>query len=132
LTAKIIPFPKKPEPKLTEIENLIRRWLAAMSADHDLTGYVVNRMLFFIDKYASGSFEPVFNLPAPPNLSKTEAEALVLSIQKGVDNTANQVHEMINKIIIERFFLEIEIYKNQKKDSALNKRLSLSDDKEPG
>jgi lantibiotic modifying enzyme len=115
LTAKIIPFPKKPEPKLTEIENLIRRWLAAMSANHELMEYVVNRMLYFIEKYASKSFEPIFNLPVPPNFSKAEADALLLSIEKGVDNTANQVHEMINNIIIERFFLEIEIYETQKK-----------------
>jgi len=115
LTAKVIPFPKKPEQNLTETERLIRKWLVEMSTDNDLIEYVVDRMIMFIDKYANKSFEPTFNLSVPPNLSKEEAEALLLSIEKGVDNTAEQVCEMVNKIIVERFFLEIELYQMRKK-----------------
>ncbi len=113
MTAKVIPFPKKPGQNLTEIERLMRKWLAEISENKDLIEYVTNRMMIFIKKYASQSFEPTFNLPVPPNFSKEEAEALLRSIEKGVDDTAGQVQEMINKIIIERFFLEIEIYESR-------------------
>lgn len=118
MSASIIPFPKKADQNLTELEKIMRRWLSELSTNPDLIECVVKRMLNFIERYASKSFEPVFDLPVPRNLSKEETEALLLSIERGTDNTAQQVHQMINEIIVERFFLEIEIYKNR--ENAVN------------
>ena len=113
MAASVILFPKKPEPNLSEVEKLIRKWLTKMSASSDATEHIVERMVFFIDKYASKTFEPTFDLPVPPNLSKGQAEALLSAIEKGIDTTALEVEEMINRIIIERFYLEMEIYENR-------------------
>lgn len=113
MSASIIPFPKKPDQNLIELEKIMRRWLAELSTDPDLIETVVKRMLTFIEQYASKSFEPVFDLPVPRNLSQEETELLLGAIEKGTDAMAQQVHQMINEIIIERFFLEVEIYKTR-------------------
>lgn len=114
MIASVIPFPKKAEPDLSEVEKLIRKWLTEMAASGDEIEYVVERMMFFIDNYASKTFEPTFDLPIPPSFSKEQAEAMLKSIEKGVDTTAQEVQEMINRIIIERLFLEMEIYESRK------------------
>lgn len=116
MAAKVIPFPQKSEMNLTEIERLFRKWLSEISGNPDLIEHVTKRMLAFVDKYTNKWFEPTFNLPVPPHFTQEEANALLVSIEKGVDNTANQVHEMINRIIVERFFLEIEIYESLKRE----------------
>lgn len=110
MPAKIIPFPKKTKQDLSQVEQLMRKWLAKMDASQELTEYVVKEMLNFINNYANKTFEPVFNLPLPASLSSNEVDRLLSSLDEGVSQTADQVCEMINKIIIERFFLEIEIY----------------------
>lgn len=115
MSASIIPFPKKPDQNLAELEKIMRRWLAELSTNPDLIETVVTRMLKFIEHYASKSFEPIFDLPVPRDLSQEETQALLLSIEKGTDYTAQQVHQMINEIIVERFFLEIEIYETRNK-----------------
>lgn len=111
MSASIIPFPKKPDQNAAELEKIMRRWLAELSTDPELIETVVTRMLTFIERYASKSFEPVFDLPVPRSLCQEETEALLGAIEKGTDSMAQQVHQMINEIIIERFFLEVEIYK---------------------
>lgn len=115
----MIPFPRKSEQKAEEIEQVIRKWLNKMSADHDCVNHVTERMLIFINQYACKIFEPAFNLPAPANMSEKEAEAMLLSIQEGVDQAAEQVQEMINRIIVERFFLEIELYELQRTEKKV-------------
>jgi lantibiotic modifying enzyme len=113
LAARVIVFPKKPEQNMSEVETLIRKWLTEMSATSDAIESIVERMMFFIDKYATKTFEPTFDLPIPPTFSKQQAEALLSSIEKGVDNSALEVQEMINRIIIERLFLEMDIYESR-------------------
>jgi len=114
LTTKIVPFPTKNENPWEEVDRLIRAYLAEISADSYFINYVGNRMKDFIETYASKSFEPTFNLVVPPNLSQEQANALLLSIDKGVQDTAEEVQDMMRKIIIERLHLEIEIYASQK------------------
>lgn len=118
MPASIIPFPKKPDQNVIELEKLMRRWLAELSNDPELIETVVKRMLAFIERYASKSFEPVFDLPVPRSSSQEETEALLGAIEKGTDFMARQVHQMVNELIVERFFLEIEIYKTR--NNALN------------
>lgn len=113
MAANVIPFPKRSEAKLSEIEQLIRKWLAEITSDSDTTEYITGRMMTFVDNYATKSFEPTFNLPVPPNFSCQESEALLVAIQKGVADTAQEVQEMVNRIIIERFLLEVEIYESR-------------------
>ncbi|HWR44995.1 hypothetical protein [Sporomusa sp.] len=113
MAATIIPFPKKQGQDLTQVELLIRKWLSKLSNNNDLTECVVERMMLYVGQYGNKLFEPTFNLPVPPNFSKEEAEAMLCSIEKGVDDIAVQVQEMISRIIIERFFLEIELYENR-------------------
>ena len=115
----MIPFPRRSEQIPSEIEQVIRRWLNEMSADHDFVNHVTERMLIFIHQYACKTFEPAFNLPAPANMSAKEADAMLLSLQEGVDQAAEQVQEMINRIIIERFFLEIELYELQRNEKKV-------------
>jgi hypothetical protein len=110
MAARIIPFPKASEPNISEIERLIRLWLAEMSDSRDFVETITARMMAFINKYTNRTFEPVFNLAVPPGLSPAQMRSLVVSIETGVDNTAIQVQEMINRIIVERLFLEVEIY----------------------
>ena len=114
MAAKIIPFPDKYEPNVTEIEKLIRGWLCSMSDEHTFVDTVAARMMSFIQNYANTWFEPNFNLSVPPTLTFDERKALIASIETGVDETARQVQEMINRIIIERFLLEIELYETSK------------------
>jgi len=114
LTAKIIPFPTQTENPWEEVDRHIRAYLGEIAADNDFINYVGNRMRDFIEQYASKSFEPTFNLVVPPNLSKEQADVLLLSIDKGVRDTAEEVQEMVRKIIFERLHLEIEIYASQK------------------
>ncbi len=81
MSASIIPFPKKLDQNLTELEKIMRRWLAELSTNPDLIETVVTRMLKFIEHYASKSFEPIFDLPVPRDLSQEETQALLLSIE---------------------------------------------------
>ena len=115
MAAKVIPFPKTSGPDLNEIEKLIRLWLTEMSESRDFVDTIAARMMTFIDAYASKTFEPIFNLAAPPHLSAEERHSLLVSIETGVDNTAVQVQEMVNRIIVERLFLEVEIYESAQK-----------------
>ena len=116
LSAKIIPFPTPLQTKSPweEVDRHIKAYLTEIAVDSDFTNYVSNRMQAFVEKYASKSFEPAFNLIVPPNLSREQADALLVSIDKGYQNTADEVQDMISKIIIERLNLEIEIYTSQK------------------
>lgn len=119
MAAKVFPFPDKYEPNLTEIEKLIREWLRNVSDERNFIDTVAARMMSFIQNYANKWFEPSFNLSVPSTLTFEERKALVASIETGVDETAKQVQEMINRIIIERFLLEIEIYETRKKPDAI-------------
>jgi len=119
LVAKVIPFPTQSEPNLTEIEMLIREWLFNISEEHDFIEHVATRMMSFISNYANKWFEPTFNLPVPPTLTLEERKTLVASIETGVDDTAKQVQEMVNKIIVERFFLEVEMYESREKSKLV-------------
>lgn len=119
MPAKVIPFPDKSEPNLSNIETLIREWLFNVSDDPDFIERVAVRMMSFINNYANKWFEPTFNLLVPPTLTLAERKALWTSIETGVDDTAKQVQEMINRIIVERFFLEIEIDESRQKRELL-------------
>jgi len=119
LAAKVIPFPTQSEPNLTEIEILIREWLFNISEEHDFIEHVATRMMSFISNYANKWFEPTFNLAVPPTLTLEERKTLVVSIETGVDDTAKQVQEMVNKIIVERFFLEVEMYESREKSKLV-------------
>lgn len=112
MAAEVIPFPQKSEFNLTEIEQFFRKWLSELSGDSELIEHVTARMMAFVDKYTNKWFEPTFNLAVPSHLTQEEVQKLLTTIEKGVDDSANQVHEMINRIIVERFFLEVEIYEN--------------------
>jgi len=116
LTAKIVffPAPKQIENSWEEVNTHIRAYLMEIEANQDFINFVGNRMKDFVEKYASKSFEPHFNLTVPPNLSQEQADALLISIDKGIQDTAEEVQDMISKIIIERLQLEIEIYQSQK------------------
>jgi len=116
LTAKIIPFPTpiQTESPWEELDRYIREYLGEIAVDNDFINNVGKRMRIFIEKYASKSFEPTFNLVVPPNLSLEQADALLLSIDKGVQDTAEEMQDMVRNIIIERLHLEIEIYTSQK------------------
>lgn len=122
MPANIITFPKKDTKQdSSQVEQVIREWLAKLDATDDLTEYVVTHMLAFIDNYASKTFEPMFNLTLPSNLPRNEVDNLLKSLDEGVYNATNQVREMINKIIIERFFLEIDIYNCTKRNYKIVK-----------
>lgn len=119
MSAQVILFPKRSESKVTEIELLIRGWLAQVTADDQLHEYVVDRMKTFLEQYVNKSFEPVFNLPALPNCSTEEMENVIGAINAGVDNAVQEINIMVNKIIVERFFLEIENYRLLKQSQML-------------
>lgn len=119
MAAKVIPFPTQSEPNLTEIEILIREWLFNISEEHDFIEHVATRMMSFISNYANKWFEPTFNLAVPPTLTLEERKTLAVSIETGVDDTAKQVQEMVNKIIVERFFLEVEMYESREKSKLV-------------
>ena len=120
----MIPFPTQSEPNLTEIEILIREWLFNISEEHDFIEHVATRMMSFISNYANKWFEPTFNLAVPPTLTLEERKTLVVSIETGVDDTAKQVQEMVNKIIVERFFLEVEMYESREKSKLVPQAVS--------
>ncbi len=114
MSTKIIPFPTQVESPLEELDRHIRTYLAEITVDRDFINCIANRMRFFIENYATKSFQGNFNLIVPPNLSREQADALVLSIEEGVQKNAKEVQEMVRKIIMERLHLEIEIYISQK------------------
>lgn len=114
MTAKIVPFPVYTEKPWEEVDRHIRAYLAELSADKEFINYVGNRMNNYIKNYASKSFAPTFNLIVPPNLSADQADALLSSLDKGVQDTAEEVQDMIRKIIIERLNLEIKLYTYRK------------------
>lgn len=115
LTTKIIPFPHRLDLGVMDIEGVIKKWLAAVSTDEELNEQVLKRMIDYITEYTSNYFEPKFDLPIPAFLTEAQTQAIVQSVEKGIDDTAFQVQEMVNKIIVERFFLEIELYQAQKR-----------------
>lgn len=119
MEAKIIPFPDKFKPNLAEIEKIIRGWLLDISAEPEFIDTVTVRMMSFINDYTNKWFEPVFNLAVPPTLTPEEKKALAASIDAGVVETAIEIQEMIHKIIVERFFLEVEIYESQVKRNRI-------------
>jgi hypothetical protein len=116
VAATIIPFPKKQGQDLAQVELLIRKWLSKLSNNDELTEWVVERMLIYVDHYGNRLFEPAFDLPVPANFSQEEAEAMLGAIEKGIDDIAVQVQEMVSKIIIERLFLEIELYESRQSE----------------
>jgi type IV pilus biogenesis protein CpaD/CtpE len=111
LAAKIVTFPK--QAAIGEVDSRIRRYLSEASADAALTEAVAARMKIFIDRYACKTFRPVFDLVVPAGMTKEETQALVRSIENGVDAAAEQVEKMICEIIVERLFLEVEIYRHR-------------------
>lgn len=119
MAAKIIAFPDKSMPNATEIENVIREWLFRLSEDQEFIDTVADRMMSFIMNYTDKWVEPTFDLVVPPTLSREDRKTLLESIEKGVDDTARQVQEMVNRIIIERFFLEVDMYQSRKKEPHL-------------
>lgn len=114
--ATIVTLPVKREQE--DVDSHIRRYLAAMSADAELIDTVARRMKTFIDRFASHTFMPVFDLAVPPGMTQQQAEALMRSIEKGVDAAAEQVERALCEIIIERLFLEVEIYTNQQRKNT--------------
>lgn len=108
--AQITPFPRKTAKDVDLVADAVRNWLAAMTADDVLIDKVAARMKLFIETYADTWFEPTFNLAVPATLSPAETAALFASVEKGVDQAAEQVNETISKIIIERLQLEVQIY----------------------
>lgn len=111
--AKIARFPVQSGQGPEALEGLIRKYLAEMIVDPDSIEAIAERMMFFIDNYLNIWFNPAFDLVVPP-MSQEQADALLLSLEKGVDAAAEQINTMVNRIIIERLFLEVEIYQNQK------------------
>lgn len=109
MTAKVIPFPSQTGPSLAEVENRIRACLIALTDDGAMVEHVVGRMMAFIEKYTCKTFEPCFNLPLRP-MPEEQTRAFLLALEDGVDTIAAQVQDMVNKIIMERLFLEVEIY----------------------
>ncbi|QJW45450.1 hypothetical protein HA075_06260 [bacterium BFN5] len=122
MAAKVVPFPQRTGYSITEVEALIRKWLAELSANEDLIETVTTRMVAFIDHYANSWFEPTFDLPVPTNFSQAEAQAMLTAIENGMDHTARQVQMMMNRIIIERFFLEIDLYEQNYDIKKINLR----------
>lgn len=119
MAAEIIPFPDKSEPNLTEIEKVIRQWLLQLSDEPDFIETIAGRMMSFIANYTDKWVEPTFDLVVPPSLSLEDRRNLLISVEKGVDDLAGQVQEMVNRIIIERFFFEVEYYERQTKGNHL-------------
>lgn len=122
--AQITPFPRKTQKDVALVTDKIREYLAAMATDDAMVNKLAARMNLFIETYADIWFEPTFNLAVPSTMSQEETAALLLSIEKGVDQAAEQVNEIISKIIIERLLFEVQIYQNtrnsvcQKKGNA--------------
>lgn len=112
--ASIIPFPKQTESPDEEINRHIQDYLAEITPDKDFINYISHRMKNFIEKYTCKTFEPTLNLVVPANLSRVEADALVRSIDKGVQDTVEEMQAMVRQIIIERLHLEIEVYVSRK------------------
>lgn len=119
MSAAIVPFPSRDVQSLEEIDKLIRTYLAEITSDGNLIDHVGDRMKNFIENYAYKSFVPNFNLAVPPNMSQKQVDALLFSIEEGLQNNANQVQEMINKIIFERLYREVEIYEQLVKNGNL-------------
>lgn len=115
MAAKILAFPNKSEPDFSEIEGVVREWLLKIDNDQEFIDAVAGRMMSFIADYTDQWVEPTFDLVVPSTLSLEDRQALLLSIEKGIDDMAGQIQEMVNRIIVERFFLEVDIYHNQKK-----------------
>jgi hypothetical protein len=109
VTARIFQFPSQPEPNLLDIERRIRASLAGLSADEQMIEHVAERMMAFIKNYTHKTFEPNFSLPMR-TLSQEQSKAFLAALDKGIDGIAEQVQDMISKIVIERLFLEIELY----------------------
>ena len=119
MTAKIITFPKDSEQIGDKFDRLVRVYLTEMTADSDLVDYVGDRMKTFVEKYANICFEPTLNLELPPNMSQEQVEALFSSVEEGVQNHITQVQEMVNNIIFERLYLEVQIYKTLTKSEGI-------------
>ncbi|MDR3561600.1 MAG: hypothetical protein P4N59_09220 [Negativicutes bacterium] len=109
MTAKIIPFPTQTEVSLTTIDKKLRVYLAELTGDNQLVEHVAERMKTFIKKYTYKTFSPEFDLPLPP-LSPAQTKTFSQALERGVQNVVIQVQDMINQIIFERLFLEVEIY----------------------
>jgi hypothetical protein len=107
--AKIIPFPDKSGPNLAEVEKRIKGSLYALGSDDDMVEYVSGRVMAFIEKYTCKTFEPRFSLPLRP-MPEEQTRSFMQALEAGVDAIAEQVYDMVNKIIMERLFLEVEIY----------------------
>ncbi|HWQ62505.1 MAG TPA: hypothetical protein VN521_09355 [Negativicutes bacterium] len=112
MPARIVAFPA--ERAQDEVDGRIRRYLAEVSTDAELVETVATRMKFFIDCFAAKTFRPVFDLAVPAGMSKEETRVLIRSIEKGVDAAAEKVEKMMCEIVIERLFLEVEIYKTRR------------------
>lgn len=109
MPAKVYQFPSQTEPTLTDIERRVRASLAELSGDERLIEHVAGRMMAYIKKYTYKTFAPDFCLPLPP-LSPEQREDFLSALDKGVGAVARQVQDMISQIVIERLFLEIELY----------------------
>lgn len=116
MPARIVTLPARPAQD--EVDSRIRQYLSAMSSDPELIETVALRMKFFIDRFAGTIFRPVFDLAVPAGISKEEAQALLRSVEKGVDAAAEQVEKMVCEIVIERLFIEVENYQYRKEGKS--------------
>lgn len=119
MAAKIVAFPNKSEPNLPEIEKVVREWLLQISEEQEFIDTIANRMMTFITNYTEQWVEPTFDLAVPAEFSREDRQVLLNSVEKGIDDMARQVQEMVNRIIVERFFLEVDLYNSQKKEPYL-------------
>lgn len=116
--ANIVPFPGKTKKNVNPVADMIIKYLAAISNDCAMIAEVSAQMNTFVETYADIWFEPTFDLELPAAMTKKETAALLLSIEKGVDRAAEQVNEIISKIVIERLLLEVQIYEDRQSAAA--------------
>ncbi|CUH97365.1 hypothetical protein P22_3493 [Propionispora sp. 2/2-37] len=115
MTAKVVTFPTQTEQLAEEMDRMIRIYLFELTGNKDLVRHVGDRMKDFISKYATKTFEPCFHLAVPAGMPQQQIDRLLASVDEGFQKNALEVQEMINKIIFERLYLEIELYDNMRK-----------------
>lgn len=109
-----VQLPSENERILADVDRLIRLTLNSMNLDEELINHVAERIRDFVEKYASVTFNCRFDLAVPHCTTQEEKAVMQTCLDKGIEGLAAQVQGMVNKIIMERVMLEIEMFQERR------------------
>ncbi|HUL30815.1 MAG TPA: hypothetical protein VLZ03_10220 [Thermodesulfobacteriota bacterium] len=108
MSSTIIKFPTATARSWIEFEKLFRDLLESQGMAPAMIDGVCGRMR---DSWKNLYAQISFAFEIPPGLPDWAEEALNNSVQKATKSLTDQIHEYLNRVLLDRLLLEIELYR---------------------